>query len=138
MGTHPQQYIHNVASSVLGQVGISFGTFSDLAFSQTDSPKFANDIYKEYGCKIMAILGRMGPAARGRIAACGVGKTGLIPFGVSSHWDVNQGAILNEGYSGNELLTLLATYVVIAAIVDILRANIREEREREGVPTMGL
>jgi hypothetical protein len=46
---------------------------------------------------------------------------------------VNEG-LINSQVAGDELLTLLASYVVVAAIVDIIRAGVRslrDERQRE-------
>ena len=123
MGQQPQQYIHNVAMSVMREAKISIADYVN-----TFSPSFPHDLWNLYGDKVMSIVGRMGPAARGRISACGVG-VGSTATGVTRHWDVNRGEMLNESYKGEEILTCLATYVVIAAIADIFRAEDRKERE---------
>ena len=131
MGQHPQRYIHNVAMSVMREAKINIADYGNPYESEYDLPSFPHDLWNSYGSgKVMSIISRRGPSARGRIAACGVGL-GSTATGVTRHWDVNRGEMLNEAYKGDELLTLLATYVVIAAIVDIFRAEVRKEREEE-------
>ncbi len=130
MGQHPQQHIHNVAASVAAQAKIEVGVFEQLDFLAHDLPTFANDLWRDYGSKVLAIVGRMGPPARGRIAACGVGL-GSPTTGATRHWDVNQGKMLNEAYSGQEILTLLASYVLIAAIADNLYPKADRARQIE-------
>ncbi len=127
MGQHSQMYIHNVAGTVLGQIGgFSFAWPKDTdAKEKVNTDEFGNMVWGRCGTKVMDAVSKMGPAARGRIAACGIGhgSTCSDNFG---HWHVNQGKMLNEAYKGDQLLTLLATYVVVAAVVDILRAEVRE------------
>jgi len=96
---------------------------------ETDDTDFPQRLWDQYGSKVMDVLRKMGPSARGRIAACGVhhgSSTGSL-----CHWEVNQGRDINAAYSGDELLTLLASYVVIAAMVDILRADVQKMRDDE-------
>ena len=131
MGKHHQEYLHNVASSVMGQVGgITYsGGASAFSEHECDSNEFPKNLWNQYGSKVMDALRKMGSSARGRIAACGVehgSSTGSL-----CHWEVNQGRDLNAAYSGDELLTLLASYVVVAAIVDIIRAQVQKMRGDE-------
>lgn len=125
---HPQQYIHNVAMSVMREAKINIADYGDPYESERGLTSLPHDLWTDYGSKIMSIVGRMGPAARGRISACGVGFDSTAT-GATRHWDVNRGEMLNESYKGDAVLTLLASYVVIAAIVDIFRAEVRKERE---------
>ena len=126
---HPQQYLHNVASSVIGQIGgiTTWGNEHPFADQQCDLDDFPQQIWSYYGSKILDAVGKMGPSARGRIAACGVEHGS--PTGSLCHWEVDQGRHLDSARSGDELLTLLASYVVTAAIVDIFRAEVRKERD---------
>ena len=131
MGTHPQQYIHNIASSIMGQIGgiSTVGGASVYSEHTSDANDFPQTLWDMYGQKVMDVLGKMGPSARGRIAACGIGygsPTDSLP-----HWHVYCGRGLDDNKSGNELLTLLASYVVAAAIVDIIRAQVQKVREDE-------
>lgn len=123
-----QQYLHNVATSVLGQIGgISFGGSDVYDTYDIDQEDFPKTVWRDYGTKIIGVVGRMGPAARGRISDCGVT---MDQPGVLSFWKVNGGGRLGfPDKGGYEVLTLLASYVVAAAIVDILRASVRKMRD---------
>lgn len=73
MGQHPQKYLHNVASSVLGQIGgISYGGSDVYDTYEPDAEDYPRTVWQDYGVKIVGVVHRMGPSARGRIAACGV------------------------------------------------------------------
>jgi hypothetical protein len=121
-----QQYIHNVAKTVMGQVGLdhfSIGYNVDY-WSECDNVGYPQMLWDRVGSKVMDVMRKMGPSARGRIAACGVHQGSSS--GSLCHWNVNQGRDLDAAYSGDELLSLLASYVVVAAIVDILTAQANE------------
>jgi hypothetical protein len=127
---HQQQYIHNVASTVMGQVGLEHFSILLEGTWGSDDEAYPKALWNRVGSKVLDVMRKMGPSARGRIAACGVYHGS--PTGSLCHWEVNQGGDLNAAYSGDELLSLLASYVVIAAIVDIKRAELRQlEEENE-------
>jgi hypothetical protein len=128
MGTNRNEYIHNVASTVLGQMGgVSYaGDNNMLGWREPDDDNYPQTFWDQHGGKVMGMVERMGPSARGRILACGVanlGKNGMLPY-----HKVNGGLCITE-VDGDELLSLLASYVVAAAIIDIIRDGIREVRE---------
>ena len=123
-----QAYLHNVASSVLNQIGgITIGGSHVYDMYDTDEADYPQKIWEEYGLKILSVVLRMGPSARGRIADCGVGFGD--PSGSVSYKVINQNGGLEEMYNGSRELTLLASRVVAAAIVDILRASVRKMRD---------
>ena len=126
MGNHPKKYIHNVAHTVIGQIG---GVPYDYGngYSQADEANYPNLLWQWHGDKVIKVIERMGPAARGRIIACGVGSSA---DGCLTYHEVNEG-LINTQVTGDELLTLLASYVVVAAIVDIIRANVQSLRDDE-------
>ncbi len=115
-----QEYLHNVASSVMGQLGIvSF--FEPWGSEEIGCDTFPRLLWNCYGSKVTGVLRKMGPSARGRIAACGVS---MDHPGVLSFWKVTGGGGLGiPDKEGDDVLTLLASYVVVAAIVDIIRAQ---------------
>jgi len=129
MGQHPQKYLHNVASSIMGQVHVVYGGAPSMDSYETDDADFPQQLWASYGLKVVGVLSKMGPSALGRIAACGVGPHSSS--GNLCHWDVNEGRNLNEAYDGKGLLTFLAAYVVVAAMVDILRADVQKMRDDE-------
>ena len=132
MGQHPQQYIHNIASSVMGQLDITYvGGASAFSFHECDADNYPNELWGLYGLKVVGVLSKMGPSALGRIASCGVGPNSST--GNCSHWKVNEGINLNGAYDGKGILTFLAAYVVVAAIVDIVRAHAQKMRDEEQV-----
>lgn len=123
-----QQYIHNVATSVLGQIGgVTYGGSDQQDWYETDEEKFPQSVWQQYGVKIIGVVHRMGPSARGRIADCGVGPSS--PSGSLSYKVFNEGGGFEGMIDGSQALTLLASYVVTAAIVDIIRADVRKMRE---------
>ncbi len=128
MGKHPQQYIHNVARTIIGQIGgvpYSYSNISDV--SEVDETNYPQKLWFVYGVNVMKALAKMGPTARGRILACGVSHSAN---GSLAYHEVNEGHI-NPQVTGDELLTLLASYVVVAAIVDINRAGVQSLRDEE-------
>lgn len=127
---HPQQYIHNVASSIMGQLNVIYAGSVQMDTYASDETEFPQELWGQYGFKVVGILSKMGPSALGRIAACGVGYGSTT--GNLCHWEVNQGRNLNAAYDGKDLLTYLAAYVVVAAMVDIIRADVRKTRELNG------
>lgn len=126
MGTNRNEYIHNVAHTVIGQIG---GVPYDYGngYSSADEANYPNVLWKTYGDKVFKAIEKMGPAARGRIIACGVGSSAN---GSLAYHEVNEG-LINPGAAGDELLTLLASYVVVAAIVDIIRSGVQSLRDDE-------
>ncbi|MBA3789354.1 hypothetical protein H0X32_03085 [Patescibacteria group bacterium] len=124
MEQRSQQYIHRVAASVLSQIGDIYDVES--RDTKMDFDTCPCDFWVHHGSKVMRAVGKMGSSARGRIAACGVPPHS--PSGSVCHWEVNKGEDLNTPHSGDQLLTLLASYVVVAAIVDLIRSDIRKLR----------
>ena len=127
MGKHPNQYIHNVANTVMGQIGGVSYDYSRGYGSQVDEANYPNLLWQWCGDKVMKVLEKMGPAARGRIIACGVDHS---TDGSLAYHEVNDG-LIDPHVTGDELLTLLSSYVVVAAIVDIIRASVRSLRDEE-------
>lgn len=128
MGKHPQQYIHNVARTIIGQIGVlPYDNSSISDVSEVDETNYPQKLWFVYGVNVMKALAKMGPAARGRILACGVSHSAN---GSLAYHEVNEGFI-NPQVAGDELLTLLASYVVVAAIVDIIRSDVQWLREKE-------
>jgi len=130
MGVNRNEYIHNVASSVMGQIRLTYAGVQELYYFECDDEDFPNKVWGAYGGRILGILGKMGPAARGKIAACGLNSdnsSGNVCWG-----EVNRGSGLDGGVlNGNDALTLLASYVVVAAMVDICRAQAQRMRENQ-------
>lgn len=133
MGANRNEYIHNVASSVTGQIHLTYAGVQELYYFECEDEDFPSKIWGTYGGQIMGILGKMGPAARGKIAACGLNSdnsSGNVRWG-----EVNRGSGLDGGVlNGNDALTLLASYVITAAMVDICRAQaqrMREDQQRQ-------
>jgi hypothetical protein len=123
---HPQAYLHRVARTVMGQCGIVSG---DNPMYNIDDERFPQELWCIYGDGVQKVLSRMGPEKRGKISAC---SRGFSYAGTTYHHEVNQGCGLNSVRSGDEILTLLASYVVVAAIVDIISANVFRWREKHG------
>ncbi len=116
-----QKYLNNVASSVLGQIGgITYG-----GSYQPDAEDYPQAIWNDYGVKIIGIVHRIDPSARGRIAACGVVPND--PSGSVSYRVIKSG--FKETLDGNWALTIFASQVITATIVDILRAEVRKMRD---------
>lgn len=123
MGMNNHEYIHNLASTVLGQIGgAPYAGYPERDEYEPDEDNYPQKFWNQYGSKVMEVVGRMGSSARGRILACGLERTG---YGGLAYHEVNEG-VINPQVAGDELLTLLASYVVVAAIVDIIRAEVQE------------
>ena len=126
MGTNRNEYIHNVAHTVIGQIGgvpYDYGNY----YSSADEANYPNVLWQRYGDKVFKVVEKMGPAARGRIITCGVGSS---TNGCLAYHEVNEG-LINPGVAGDELLMLLASYGVVAAIVDIIREGVEHMRDEE-------
>jgi hypothetical protein len=125
-------YIHSIAGSIMGQVGLTswVGHEDVMAIQGPDVETYPQEIWMGYGSRIVDIIGKMGPKARGRILSHGVARghtSGNCSYrDVSPNWEHNARA-----YGGSHHLTILASYVVVAAIVDIIRADVRKMREEQ-------
>lgn len=128
MGKHPQQYIHNVARTVLGQIGGVHYSYSN-GYSEADEASYPNMLWQAHGVRVVIALREMGPQAHGKIAACGVEYNS--PSGSTCYYEVNKCDDLAAAPKGSEALIYLAAYVVVAAIVDIIRANVHSLRDDE-------
>ena len=133
MGKNRNAYIHQIGSHVINAIGclreVMNGVYDKdtRSYYQYDhnSPEFPQVFWRDYGYKVKEAVGKMGPQARGGIIACGVAESGN---GMVAYHEVN-GCQCNTKMSGEELLTLLASHVVTAAIVDIFRSRIKSEWE---------
>jgi hypothetical protein len=112
----------------MGQIGLTVKVGALMEVHDGDDIQFPEKLWGEYGSKVLNALRKMGPEARGRIAACG---TSVETRGSVSHWDVNRWRDISGYHSGDNALTLLASYVVVAAIVDIVRAQVEKDRGEE-------
>lgn len=129
MGTNRNAYIHQIGSHVIGQIDCSNevmnGVYDEdtLTYHQYDhgSPTFPQIFWRDYGYKVKKVVGKMGSSARGRILACGVAESGN---GMISYHEV--GGQCDTKMGGDDLLTLLASQVVAAAIVDIFRQRVQD------------
>lgn len=128
MGKHPQQYIHNIARTVMGQIGgVGFSYMQGR--SEADEANYPNLLWQSHGAEVVVALRKMGPQAHGKIIACGVGYNS--PSGSTCYYEVNECHDLAAAPEGDEALIYLAAYVVTAAIVDIIRANLQSLRQEE-------
>jgi hypothetical protein len=132
MGMNNHKYIHNLASTVLGQIGgATYAGYPERDEYEPDEDDYLQKFWNQHGSKVMEVVGKMGASARGRILSCGLERTG---YGGLAYHEVDEAFINRRQYSGNELLTRLASCVVVAAIVDNIRADVkhmRAEAQRE-------
>lgn len=127
MGKNRNEYIHNVASTVLGQTSeaASMLAFVKASYNDEDDvfPVSFDAFWRQYGTKIMEIVSKMGPSARGKIVACG-GRSVVYTNLIFAEW---MDAEHPRPKDGNEVLTLLASDVVSHAIVNLLVAQAAED-----------
>lgn len=137
MNVFGDSYIHKVAGTVAGQSGVSKdycaredpGSRGPQTLPANGEDNFPEEFWKLYGIKITMVVGRMSPEARGRIAACGLGHESSSKL--LGHYKMAYGQDLDSAQSGNDLLTLLASYVVAAAMVDIIRSAGRKRAKEK-------
>ena len=123
MGKAKQKYIHNLAKTVAGQVGIRLQDYCSHD-THVHEGLFPSVLWEMYRIDLMAALRKMGAPALGRIAACGH-MPGSVDYGCS-FYDVEQCKRLTASdQNSDEILTYLAAYVVVAAMVDVIRAQVR-------------
>ncbi len=121
MGTNRNEYLYNVARTVIGQIGgVPYDYFANGISSANDAD-YPEVLWKWKGDKVVEVVKKMGPAARGRIVACGASSS---TNGRLAYCEVEKDCV-DIYVPGDELLTLLASYVVTAAIVDIIRADVQ-------------
>jgi hypothetical protein len=124
MGMNNHEYIHNLASTVLGQIGgAPYAGYPERDEYEPDEDGYLQKFWNQHGSKVMEVVGKMGPSARGRILSCGLERTG---YGGLAYYEVDEAFIDRRHYSGDELLTRLASCVVVAAIVDNIRAEVQK------------
>ncbi len=123
------EYIHNVAGSVMGQIRLVYAGTPNSDWYECDDDGYPQQVWQHYGHKVVEVVGKMGASARGRIAACGV-EPGS-PTGNLCYYEVNSCKDLGSAKSGNQVLTLLASYVVVAAMIDLIRAAVEKARRVE-------
>ncbi len=129
-------YLERVATNIMGQVGFKWGMFSPYANHDSDNPNYPNVLWQETGQAVLVILRKMNSETRGRIIAS---ETMSNPHdGLTSYYDVNECKDLKAAPSGDEVLTLLAGYVVVAAIADIVRDHIQFLRAEHALIEDGL
>jgi hypothetical protein len=124
MGQKENQYIHRLARTVAGQIGL----VPERYFSCQSSSKFPFMLFNEHGGKIAAIVAKWTPETCGKIAACGLGgatlgQTSLCGVHGRERW-------LNGSLDGNALLRMMALTAIIAAMADNVRARYRERDQR--------
>ena len=112
MGKHEQEYIHNVARTIMGQLGINPSTV-------TLEPALAQELYEKFGASVCGLVTRWSNPTLGRIAACGLDWVSNVN---TSLYDVHCATWLSKKDSGIVLLREIATTAIIAAMTDIVRA----------------
>lgn len=124
-------YIHNIATTLLGQFGI---TFQDcvgcrgLGLSQTYGPDI---LYARHSGAIKTELRKMKPETVGRIAFQGKGWDGEVecPMDTTPLSSVHEGRpYLNQRLDGRTLVMEIACTAIVAEMMDILWARRREQR----------
>lgn len=125
-----QRYIHNVASSVFGQVGLTLDHFKEQ-----DEP-LAQFIYDMCAVQVRQTIEGWSAETLGKVAACGVGDgAGRTPNNdLSTLYEVHCGTWLNKYGSGRGLLLEIATTAIVAAMTDNVRAHFRREQWQSGAP----
>lgn len=129
MGKHQQEYIHNVARTIMGQIGGVPCKYSG-GISESDTADYPDKLWMQHGIKVTFILNKMSPAVRGKIAACG-GTSCTAPTNCSLYAITNVRQLGTRMDTGSEILTMLAAYVVVAAMVDIIRAQAQLQRDAD-------
>lgn len=130
MGT----YIHNIAQSMIGQLGI---TEADLHANRGDDglPSFGNEQWDEHdhsvsrrpqylhhNCweKMTPLLERMRVETLGKIAACGIDIFEARKLGKTSLEEVGHDHVLSLENPGRYVLAQLARTAIVAEMYDIL------------------
>jgi hypothetical protein len=123
------QYLSDLARTIAGQVGLK-----DPAKFLAAKNRIGVELYNMYGKEIEEHIAKWSPETRGKIAAQGLGdkdETGRMRMSdvhMSSMW-------LSGSNPGNELVTKIASTVIVAAIADMIRNTHRqhaEQRPEEG------
>ena len=98
--------------------------------TESDTADFPNNLWVKYSSQVISILHKMGAPARGKIAVCG-GTSTTDPNNCSIYAITGSDRLGSRMDTGDEILTMLAAYVVIAAIADIIRAQVRALRDAD-------
>jgi hypothetical protein len=118
MGSRDQQYIHNVARTMMGQLGIDPNTVTPM-------PGLAQELYYNYADDMHERMQGWSIGTLGRIASCGL----AWPSGENtSLYEVHCGSWLCKKVSGLILLRTIATTAIIAAMTDLVRAAHKKEQ----------
>lgn len=106
----PTKYLYNLAATICGQIG---GIDTDKIDASLESDEFPAAFWLTYGLEILNALKKFGPEAKGKIVYYGLGSSSHEDI---THGDMNNGKYLNTPCDANQILNLLAGYVVAAKI----------------------
>jgi len=121
MGKSREKYIHNVARTLMGRLGIR-------PYSMHYDPGLARTLYNAYGDQILRAIVPWSDEVRGRLACCGVGQDR------NPHGSSRGPATLSEvgppfsihQMSGDLVVDELAMRAIVAAMTDLILAIWRE------------
>ena len=119
-----QQYIHNLAGTLMKRIQVSSQTFRP----QEARADLAQQVGKRCIAYLFKIVSEFSPETLGKIAACGIGLADDSMLTNTSLWEVTNGDMkwysgeAGPGADGRRVLTYLALGAIIAAITDIVRA----------------
>lgn len=114
--TDRQKYIHNLAGTIMPA-----GTYV--------YPKHAHELFQWYAEIVSTKLGQFSDQTLGKIVACGISTTEADIRKNTSISAVQGYESLDLRDDGRSLLLEMAVTVVIAAMMDILRARAREGKD---------
>ena len=112
MGKSNSQYIHNVARTIMGQLGIRREHLVVDNF-------IAQTLFQDYGEKVNSIIGKWSSETLGKVAACGTGRDSSGKPRCSLY-RVHCGTYLSKYDDGRTVLLDVATTAIIAAMTDIV------------------
>lgn len=125
---HPMRTVHDTARTIMGQLKVTYSYTRGQ--SEADDPNYPKMLWDEHGEKLVAHLYRFGVEARGKIIDAGIPPDD--PSGNCSFHEVaNCAELVHKQERGKAIATYLAAYVIVAAMVDIIRANVRNLRDEE-------
>jgi hypothetical protein len=129
MGKSNSQYIHNVARTIMGQLGVRREHLVvEAGIAQT--------LYRDYGEKVNSIISKWSPETLGKVAACGTGRDSVEKRRYDLY-SVHCGTYLNKYDDGRTLLLVVATTAIIAAMADIVKGlttSSESETRSSGMP----
>lgn len=113
MGKKFNTYIHRLAKTMVGQIGIKFHEFDGVS-----TQKLGSDIITFRGADIRNRVKGMSLQTRAKIAA--QGKKLHASGGFSLEDVYRRSTWVNGSLSGEDIITLVATTAIIAAICDLM------------------